>query len=75
MSIIEMCSGKFSAFFPEDFRELSLRKRLCVVAKDFLYGTVGLFVLDVSWRFMDLFIDFICDHVHWLKFLSDNTGG
>lgn len=73
MSIIEMCAGKFCGFLPVDFRDMPLRRRIGIVSKDILYGTVGLFLLDVSWRLMDLFIDFICDHVHWLKFLSDNT--
>lgn len=72
MSIMELATGKFAGFFPEDFREMSLRQRFRIVCRDFMYGTVGLFVLDISWRIMDVFIDFICDHIHWLHWLGDN---
>lgn len=41
------------------------------LARDFVYGVVGLFVLDVSWRTMDVLIDFICSHVHFLAWLGD----
>lgn len=43
-----------------------------IYLQEFFYGFIGLFVLDVSWRIMDLMIDFVCDHIHWMKFLSDN---
>lgn len=60
----------FSSLIPKDG---TWAKKSKVIARDVMYGTVGLFVLDVSWRLMDLGIDFICDHVHWLKFLSTTT--
>ncbi|MDE2019716.1 MAG: hypothetical protein KGJ13_05225 [Patescibacteria group bacterium] len=42
-----------------------------VIARDVVYGALGLFVLDVSWRLMDLGIDFICNHISWLHWLAD----
>lgn len=42
-----------------------------VIARDVVYGAFGLFVLDVSWRLMDLGIDFICNHISWLHWLAD----
>lgn len=49
------------------------KQKTKIIVRDIVYGTVGLFVLDVSWRLMDLFIDFVCDHIHWLHWLSDST--
>lgn len=47
-----------------------LKKYSAIGARDFSYGFVGLFLLDVSWRIMDLAIDFICNHISWLNWLA-----
>lgn len=60
----------FAALIP---KEGTWKQKTKIIIRDVLYGTIGLFVLDVSWRLMDLFIDFVCDHIHWLHFLSDST--
>ena len=47
-------------------------QRAVFYTKEFVIGFVGLFALDVAWRFMDWIIDDgIIAHVHWLKFLGD----
>lgn len=47
-------------------------QRAVFYAKEFVIGFVGLFALDLAWRFMDWIIDDgIIAHVHWLKFLGD----
>lgn len=42
-----------------------------VLGRDFAYGFVGLFFLDVAWRITDVLIDFICAHILWLAWLGD----
>lgn len=73
MTLIEGYREKICELINPGFGISSWHERGKMIAKDLVFGTVGLFVLDVSWRLMDFFIDFICDHIHWLKWLSDNT--
>ncbi|MDE2020213.1 MAG: hypothetical protein KGJ13_07760 [Patescibacteria group bacterium] len=61
---------ELSSFIPRDG---TWKQKTKIIIRDIVYGTIGLFVLDVSWRLMDLFIDFVCDHIHWLHWLSDST--
>jgi len=63
---------RITGYEAPDFKSQPLSVATKTLAKDFSYGFVGLFVLDVSWRVMDVMIDFICNHVHWLAWLGNN---
>jgi hypothetical protein len=63
-------SEDFTAFIPKNG---TWKEKTKIICRDIVFGTVGLFVLDVSWRLMDLGIDFICNHISWLHWLSDTA--
>lgn len=58
----------FASFIPKSG---TWKQKSKVIGRDIVYGTAGLFVLDVSWRLMDVFVDFICNHIVWLHWLAD----
>ncbi|MDE2020208.1 MAG: hypothetical protein KGJ13_07735 [Patescibacteria group bacterium] len=72
-----MLGDLIGGFTREDFSSFILKDgtwkgKTKIIARDVMYGTVGLFVLDVSWRIMDVAIDFVCNHIWWLHWLGDN---
>lgn len=69
MSFIETCGSRVVSLISPN-QSASMGDWLKVVGKDALYGTVGLFVIDVAWRIMDVGIDFICNHIWWLHWLA-----